>query len=235
MTDINIDTLAADYPSLKSDDVRRFLLASKGITTKARHSLDATTAWRLKIKPETITQSMIMPALDMGCWRLMGMSESGHPVLWIQLTLWQPQRYDVETYTLHTVYWLEALAKLGERFIVVFDLVGWKLSHATEIRKIAALVDTLQKHYPERLQAALLLRAPLIFSAPWTVIKPLLHPITAAKVARTSASVSGCCFGFDRGGTISTLLPWPLVVMIRASASSAPKTFADTPLAVWYR
>jgi len=65
----------------------------------------------------------------------------------------------------------------------MFDLAGWKLSHALHLRKVHTLVQTLQDHYPERLQAALLLRAPMIFSSAWALIKPVIDPVTAAKVA----------------------------------------------------
>ena len=47
---------------------------------------------------------------------------------------------------------------MGERFIVIFDK-GWKLSHAMHMRKIKRLISTLQDHYPERLEAAILMRA----------------------------------------------------------------------------
>ena len=48
--------------------------------------------------------------------------------------------------------------------------------------KVQRLVSTVQDHYPERLEKALLLRAPLIFASAWAVIKGFIDPVTAAKV-----------------------------------------------------
>lgn len=66
--------------------------------------------------------------------------------------------------------------------VVLFDMQGWRLSHGLHLRKVHALVHTLQDHYPERLEAALLVRTPLIFRGAWALIKPIIDPVTAAKV-----------------------------------------------------
>ena len=44
-------------------------------------------------------------------------------------------------------------------------------------------MSTVQDHYPERLRAALLLRAPRVFAAAWAAIAPWLDAATAAKVS----------------------------------------------------
>ena len=85
-------------------------------------------------------------------------------------------------YRRYICYILEHACKMGEKNVVLFDMAGWKLSHALHLRKVACLVDLVQNHYPERLEWALLVRTPLIFSASWKLIKPMLNAVTAAKV-----------------------------------------------------
>ena len=172
-----------DEPSLSESDARRYLVARKGDHKKARAMLEADVKWRAQAKPELVSQAQILPVLDGGCWRQIGStSTSGFPVLWIQLSLWEPHLYSAETYGLNACYWMEKLTQIQERFIVLFDLAGWRLSHALHLRKVHTLVHTLQDHYPERLQAALLMRAPFIFSSFWALVKPVIDPVTAAKV-----------------------------------------------------
>jgi len=80
------------------------------------------------------------------------------------------------------VYFSERLPRLGPTHVVLFDMSGWKLSHGTHARKLKALISTVQDHYPERLRAALLIRAPAIFELTWKMIKQWVDPVTAAKV-----------------------------------------------------
>lgn len=178
----------AQHRSLVTEaDARRFLAARKGNQKAAKTMLDADVEWRKQAQPERITQDQVKTVLACGDWRLLGNADdTGYPVVWIQLSLWDPNAYNVESYGQHACYWLEHLSRIGERFVVMFDLAGWKLSHALHLRKVHTLVQTLQDHYPERLQAALLLRAPMIFSSAWALIKPVIDPVTAAKVAFVS-------------------------------------------------
>ena len=58
--------------------------------------------------------------------------------MFVNLALWNPGDYDVEEYGRYAAYFLEAMCRMGERFIVIFDMKGWKLSHAMHMRKEAA-------------------------------------------------------------------------------------------------
>ena len=177
----------------------RFSKARKGELKKAEPFLAEDLKWRTEYKPHDIKQSDIPAALPSGCWRILGMSSAGtgpgssgggYPVLFINLSLWNPSDYDVEEYGRYATYFLEAMCRMGERFIVLFDMKGWKLSHALHMRKVKRLVTTLQDHYPERLEAAVLMRAPGIFASAWAVIKGFIDPVTAVKVRFTSGSDS---------------------------------------------
>ena len=82
----------------------------------------------------------------------------------------------------YVTYFMESLTRNERRFIVVFDMSGWRLSHGLQLRKVHALVRTLQDHYPEMLEAAILLKVNRFFASAWRLIKPLLDPVTASKV-----------------------------------------------------
>jgi hypothetical protein len=176
----------------------RFSKARKGDLKKADPFLAEDVKWRAEYKPQDIKQSDIPAALPSGCWRLLGQSAEGmgggsgggFPVLFIDLSLWNPSDYDVDEYGRYVCYFLEAMCRIGDRFIVIFDMKGWKLSHALHLRKVKRLVSTLQDHYPERLEAAVLMRAPGIFASAWAVIKGFIDPVTATKVRFTAGTDS---------------------------------------------
>jgi hypothetical protein len=103
------------------------------------------------------------------------------------------------------VFFCERMCQMGQGFVVIFDMSGWKLSHALQLRKVNALVSTLQDHYPERLIAAKLLRTPGIFSAAWKAIRPWLDPVTAAKVSFISSKAEKDAF--TSAGVPESLIP----------------------------
>jgi hypothetical protein len=187
--------LAAKH-SIDAKTAMRFSKARKGDFKKADPFLAEDVKWRAEYKPQDVKQSDISAALPSGCWRLLGKSAedggrgSGYPVLFIDLSLWNPSEYDVDEYGRYVCYFLEAMCRIGDRFIVIFDMKGWKLSHALHLRKVKRLVSTLQDHYPERLEAAVLMRAPGIFASAWAVIKGFIDPVTATKVRFTAGTDS---------------------------------------------
>jgi len=182
---LEAETAAALVTKLKVDPAvaLRFSRARQGNLAKAEAFLAADLKWREETKPEATAQADIMRALPSGCWRLLGtIAESRMPVLFINLALWNPNDYDVDEYGRYVIYFLEAMGRLGERFIVIFD-TKWKLSHGMQMRKVKRLINVLQDHYPERLERALLMRAPAIFASAWAIIKGFTDPVTAAKVS----------------------------------------------------
>ena len=172
------------FPDVPERDAARFLAARKFDLAKAEAFLRSDLEWRAAYKPEEVTQEQLTRSLPSGCWRAVGTMKRTAPVgvLWIQLSLWNPGDYDVAEYVRLVVYFLEKLAGTCEQFTVLFDMAGWRVSHGLQLRKVHGLITTLQDHYPERLCAALLVRAPSIFAASWKMIKPMIDPVTAEKV-----------------------------------------------------
>jgi hypothetical protein len=124
----------------------RFSRARQGDVRQAKPFLAADLAWREKHQPERVTQADFPTALASGCWRMLGCTPAGLPVVFIQLGLWDPSKYDVDEYARYIIYFLEKIMarERGGQFVLISDLHGWKLSHALYMRHIARLLSTLQ-------------------------------------------------------------------------------------------
>jgi len=147
--------------------------------------LQADVEWRAEKRPNDIMQADLLHSLPAGAWRAVGVHQTADealPVLWIQLSLWRPNEYDVHEYEKLVCYFMEHLSKQGPGFIVLFDMSGWKISFSLQVAKLKVLVGTLQNHYPERLRAALIIHTPGFFQATWRMMKPWLDPHTVEKV-----------------------------------------------------
>ncbi|KAJ1467363.1 hypothetical protein T484DRAFT_1859033 [Baffinella frigidus] len=124
----------------------RFARARQGDFSKAKPFLQKDLEWREKMHPELVKQADFPTALASGCWRMLGCTPAGLPVVIIQLGLWDPGKYDVDEYERSIIYFLEKIMGRGrgEKFVVMFDMHGWKLSHVMYMRNIARLLSTLQ-------------------------------------------------------------------------------------------
>ena len=147
---MQVEQLKAAHPSVSSVDARRFLRARAPDLKKAEALLAADVAWRKegvdgmekgqKVKPSEVTAEHIPIALSTGCWRMLGTTTANYPVLWIQVALWHPGIYSLEEYVRYVVFFLERMCKIGDpdkaRFVVLFDMGGWRFSHALQLRKV---------------------------------------------------------------------------------------------------
>lgn len=75
---------------------------------------------------------------------------------------------------------MKATVPTEEKLVIVFDLTGFSMA-CMDYDVVKMLVNILQYNYPEVLHVALIVNAPLIFSACWLIIRPWLDPVTAAK------------------------------------------------------
>ena len=166
--------------------VVRFLRARDLDVSRATEMLMAHQPWREQWKPETITIADLPNSMPSGCWRFAGYDRRGRPVTSIRTSLWDPSQYSLEEYVRYIAFFAERATHLYppgvSQSVYVFDLRGWKLSHAAYFSYIRQLVELNQTHNPERLGAAFLVNVPFIFAAAWQVIRPWLDKRTASKV-----------------------------------------------------
>ena len=178
---------APEFKELKRGKVLRFLRARDFDKEKTTTMLKNHLEWSEKIKPLDVKiEDVEVKALESACWRYMGDSDDGSPILEVRVKLWNPHEYDIDAYEKYVVWFVtscERMMKTHTKFIILFDMAGWGLWMAGYLRNILKLVDIAQNQYPERLRRVLLINAPYIFSGTWNLIKPWLDPKTAAKVA----------------------------------------------------
>ena len=111
---------------VKQSVALRFARARQGNLNKAKPFLQADLAWRDKTHPEAVTQADVPTAMASGCWRMLGCTPAGLPVLFIKDSLWDPSKYDVDECERYTIYFLEKMMGMGSggKFVVVFDMQG---------------------------------------------------------------------------------------------------------------
>jgi len=68
------------------------------------------------------------------------------------------------------------------KIALLVDFDGYSLSNAIPLRTASEVMTILQDHYPERLGQAFFLSPPWIFSSLWSVVSPLVDPVTYAKI-----------------------------------------------------
>lgn len=174
---------SADASGTLSDvDLLRFLRARSMDLDSAHSMVRAHLVWAARVRPAAISQVEVAPVLRDGVVRLVGGAQNKPPVMWFQAACWKPAAYNATTFVSAIVYFVEKSLKVGDRFVAVFDLTGWRLGFMLHAGKIHGMITTLQEQYPERLVAAVVVRAPVVFGIMWELIKGLLDPSTADKV-----------------------------------------------------
>ena len=76
-------------------------------------------------------------------------------------------------------------AGLKETHVLIFDLKAFSLaSHGSpsSLQFARALVDVLANHYPESLERAIVIDAPLLFTGFWALLRPALEERSSRKV-----------------------------------------------------
>jgi len=110
--------LCEQFPGVPEKDALRFLVARNFELSKAATFLESDLAWRKSYAPSEITQASVPRVLPSGIWRSLGiMQVDGVSVafLWVQLSLFWPEQYDVPEFLSLLVYFLERLGKVRER------------------------------------------------------------------------------------------------------------------------
>ena len=111
--------------------------------------------------------------------------KKNHPVVTICARRHNKDQRDIDIMKKLIIFTLEKALKKAipdEKIVILFDLSGFTLN-CMDYEVVKMLVNTLQFNYPETLKIALIVNAPMIFSACWMIIKAWLDPVTAAKVS----------------------------------------------------
>ena len=179
----------AEGPFADDRGLLQLLRARKFDVAKALELLRKLTGYRVALQPSSISGRDIPNALPSKCWTWGGFTRAGNPILVVRARLWKPSTYESdEEYLRMIVYFTEtATRSMGEgveRFTILFDLGGFNSEMASPraLTCLHHLVTLTQSIYPEHLASALLFNVPFVFRAVWSVIRPWIDPVTAAKV-----------------------------------------------------
>merc|ERR1712070_394873 len=141
--------------------------------------------WLADLRPDEIPLSDVEIVFKEGNMRFMGHGKNGESILWLQAGRYNANEFDTDTYARAMALAMTMAEKEmteSSRMIAVFDLCNYSMWQGRYVSQSQALVNTVVHHFPERLQKAYILDAPSIFQGLWAVVKPLLDPITYAKV-----------------------------------------------------
>ena len=178
---------------LPQETIVRFLRARDHDLTKSKSMLDNHLKFRSKWIPlglESCKPSVIMPALQSGCWAVGGLTKDGCPILYVDTNLWNPADYTVEIYVKYLCFFFERLHLVfpedRHQVVIILDMSGWQFSDVFYLNYIRHLVDINQNQYPERLRYCNLINVPWFFKSAWAVIKPWIDQKTVAKIELSS-------------------------------------------------
>lgn len=168
----------------------RFLRARKFNVDKAAKLLRSHLEWRDEWKPTTLTLEDIPNGYKMGMLRFWEPSaRGGHPVLHIDVGLWEPNAYEIDEFTKKCAFYLETCVRMAEpgveTGIIVFDLKGWtakKHFSRKAMKMLGVLVQAAQDQFPEVLLRVYIVNVPWFFRAAWVIIKPWIDPVTVSKI-----------------------------------------------------
>jgi hypothetical protein len=126
----------------------RFARARQGNFSKAKPFLEADLVWRAQ--KTSVTQADCPTALATGAWRALGCTSAGVSVVLFHAGLSDLGKYDVDEYERYAIYFAEHLLKMGrgEKFVVIIDLHGWRLSQVAPLPLKATPSPPVLDHVP---------------------------------------------------------------------------------------
>ena len=122
-----------------------------------------------------------------------GLDSNGRPVIDVYAAKHDKNDRDIEefkAFVIHTFESCTADALPDDRLCFRFHMEGFSVFKNMDYECVKVLVGILQNYYPETLHRAVIIEAPFVFSACWTIIKPWLDPVTVSKVAFIRRSVA---------------------------------------------
>jgi hypothetical protein len=174
-------------PKITDVTILRFLRGMKYNLDEAFTRVVDYDKWRKEHSVDTIheLEGRIQRYFENGLCGVEGKDFNNRPLGYGAARVHDKYNRDIEDMRILIIFVLEKLIANAipheERFTIVFDLNGFSLK-CMDYEVVKVLVSILQTHYPETLEKVFVVDAPFIFWACWSIIKPWLDPVTAAKV-----------------------------------------------------
>eukprot|EP00300_Choanocystis_sp_HF-7_P023889 c25278_g1_i1.p1 GENE.c25278_g1_i1~~c25278_g1_i1.p1 ORF type:complete len:287 (-),score=68.73 c25278_g1_i1:155-1015(-) len=151
------------------EEILRFLKANTFNLPKAYRALLKHRDWVNEYKPSFILMRFVASPMKMGVWRLLGLDKMSRPIVLVRMGLFAVQpEFSLEDYVLMTVWYMQQLVYMMAKSctsscLCVFDLHGWRPSHALFNKYFLKSVEVVKLHYPFVLAKMFAIRPPWIF------------------------------------------------------------------------
>lgn len=113
------------------------------------------------------------------------------------------EKQDFEEYRRAFFFTLDVAARLADKqlgyedgvsrqkgqWVIVMDMLGYSSKNSPPLNVSMETLRIFQNHFPERAKRIIVLDAPRTFSILWTVLRPLIDPVTRNKFIFTSRSI----------------------------------------------
>ena len=200
---------SAEAVFLSDETLVRYLRA-RGSVGAATDALRRTLLWRA----EHCREAPACPACERDpgthCFLGVGWTNAGLPVVYGSVP--RAADYEPAGAVSHFAQTLEKIfshAHSGPRFVWLFDLAGYTLRHAMLIRAALGYATTFSRHYPERLEAVVLLNPPPVWDVALSLVRPFLDARTLAKVrpvhARAPEALAAALTALELGLSADTI------------------------------
>eukprot|EP00730_Choanoeca_flexa_P016292 TRINITY_DN7666_c0_g1_i2.p1 TRINITY_DN7666_c0_g1~~TRINITY_DN7666_c0_g1_i2.p1 ORF type:complete len:333 (+),score=65.95 TRINITY_DN7666_c0_g1_i2:129-1127(+) len=164
----------------------RYLRARDFKLDPAEKLLRGTLEWRDSYNVEGITPADIHQEARSGKNYLHGTDKHGRPVIYQR-----PRRQNTKTYDLQVkqmAYLLERSvnsmdsSKGIQQHVLFIDFKGYSIFNAPPMSVSKQVLSLLMDRYPERLGAAFMVDAPMLFTTTYNILRPFIPAATKAKV-----------------------------------------------------
>ncbi|KAK9898506.1 CRAL/TRIO domain-containing protein [Cystobasidium minutum MCA 4210] len=175
----------------------RFLRARKWDVDRAFNMLASTLKWRIETNLIQIVaageeglakEKGVLKNFQLGKCYFRGTDKQGRPLIFARVKHHKAADQTQEEmlkFIVHNMELSRTLFPLGsgiETSSVVFDMTGFGLSN-TDWDTATMAINVFQSYYPETLGHAIVWNAPMVFSAVWKIVKPMLDPVVREKIA----------------------------------------------------
>ncbi|RKP10641.1 CRAL-TRIO domain-containing protein [Thamnocephalis sphaerospora] len=162
----------------------RYLRASQWDTDVATERLAKTLVWRHEHRPHLLSPAYVESEAVTGKIIVDGFDLKGGPVIYItpRLENTKSSQRQID----HMIFFLErAVAVMPpgvEKLTLIVDFAGSSVFNSPAPWVAKSVVSILDQHYPERLNAAVLVGTPWYFNQLYKLVSPLIDPITKQKI-----------------------------------------------------
>ena len=178
--------------SLVVDDhqeLNRLLIARKNNLLQATKMGLEMISLRSNIDIMNMPTSEFATPLDGQTLRWSGYDKEGSPIFICRAKTYAPWTFKKHEYRNYTFFILSlivaSMTAKSDKFVVIFNLAGFRARMgglaATQCSK--AMIDVVQKCFPERCKTAFLVEHPKVFSFLWKMVAPMINERTRSKVA----------------------------------------------------